>query len=314
MKTCAACRTDLPNDSYSKKQWKLDQRRCKICVTNNREVRPIPPKQDNNNDPNTNEIIKSLDSMYLDAEKISDEDLFKQPPPADDCPICFLRLPSLGKGRIHQTCCGKVICSGCIHAPIYDNQGNKVDNKKCAYCRTPWPDSEAKNIERMNKRVEVDDPIGIYNLGNWYRDGEYGFSQDYTKALELGHANAYTNVGYSYRIGHAYENGEGVKVNKGKARHYWELAAIGGDVSARHNLGNSELRKGNKVRALKHYMIAVKSGQDNSLAMIKWLYSNGHATKEDYTKALRVYQEYLDEIKSRQRDETAAADEDYCYY
>ena len=42
------------------------------------------------------------------------------------------------------------------------------------------------------------------------------------------------------------------------------------------------------------------------------MYSNGDATKEDYTKALQSYQTYLRGIKSRQRDE-AAADEDVCF-
>ena len=36
---------------------------------------------------------------------------------------------------------------------------------------------------------------------------------------------------------------------------------------------------------------------------IQDLYTKGQATKEDYTKALRARQAYLDEIKSRQRDD-----------
>ena len=67
-------------------------------------------------------------------------------------------------------------------------------------------------------------------------------------------------------------------------------------------------------RAIKHYMIASRSGYADSLEHIKQLYSNGHATKEDYTKALQFYQAYLGEIKSAQRDEAAAAHEDYRYY
>jgi len=61
-------------------------------------------------------------------------------------------------------------------------------------------------------------------------------------------------------------------------------------------------------------MIAVRGGCDKSLNIIKGLYSKGDATKEDYTKALRAYQEYLDEIKSPQRDEAAATYEDCRYY
>ena len=67
-------------------------------------------------------------------------------------------------------------------------------------------------------------------------------------------------------------------------------------------------------RALKHHMIAVADGYSKSLKDIHELYSDGHATKEDYTKALQSYQAYLGEIKSKQRDEAAAAREDYRYY
>ena len=52
------------------------------------------------------------------AAKLHDEKLFKEPPPKEDCPICFIRIPTLDTGSKFQTCCGKEICSGCIHAPV----------------------------------------------------------------------------------------------------------------------------------------------------------------------------------------------------
>ena len=119
---------------------------------------------------------------------------------------------------------------------------------------------------------------------------------------------AYCNIGY------AYNKGEGVEVDEKKATHYYELAAIGGNVQARHNLGIDEEDAGNFDRAIKHYIIAAGGGHNKSLNIIKELYSDGHATKEDYTKALQLFQEYLGEIKSRQRDEAAAADDQYRYY
>ena len=61
-------------------------------------------------------------------------------------------------------------------------------------------------------------------------------------------------------------------------------------------------------------MIASRDGFPASLKVIKQLYTNGHATKDDYTKALQAYQKYLGEIKSKQRDEAAAAQERYRYY
>ena len=41
---------------------------------------------------------------------------------------------------------------------------------------------------------------------------------------------------------------------------------------------------------------------------------NDHGTKDEYSKALRAYQSYLGEIKSDQRDEAAAYDEEFKYY
>ena len=66
-------------------------------------------------------------------------------------------------------------------------------------------------------------------------------------------------------------------------------------------------------RAIKHHMIAVRGGDNSSLAIIQELYSGGQATRDEYTKALRSYQKYLDEVKSSQRDEAATANEKYKY-
>ena len=50
------------------------------------------------------------------------------------------------------------------------------------------------------------------------------------------------------------------------ARHYFELAAMDGEVAARYNLGVTEENACNYDRALKHYMIAVRSGLTDSTA------------------------------------------------
>ena len=105
-----------------------------------------------------------------------------------------------------------------------------------------------------------------------------------------------------------------MEVDKEKAKHFYGLAAMKGDADARYNLATTEKNAGNINRALKHYMIAVQGGDSVSLDTIKVLYKYELATKENYTKALRSYQEYLGEIKSPQRDKAAAAHEDYRYY
>ena len=79
-------------------------------------------------------------------------------------------------------------------------------------------------------------------------------------------------------------------------------------------LGISLSNRGNFGRAIKHYMIAVESGHNESLNQIKQMYTNGNATKDDYATTLRAYQAYLVEIKSVDRDKAAAFSDDYRYY
>ena len=163
--------------------------------------------------------------------------------------------------------------------------------------------------------MEAGDIEAIYSMGAYYNKGLHGLPQDYNKALQLWHragdlgcTDAYFNVGI------VYANGEGVEVDQKKAKHYYELAAMGGSVYARHNLGVTEGKAGNHDRALRHFMIAVKDGGNESLETIRQGASIGHVTKDDYKKALESYQEYLNEIRSDQRDKAAALHDRFKYY
>ena len=79
------------------------------------------------------------------------------------------------------------ICSGCINAPLYDDRGNEVDNEKCPFCRAPTPSSHEEIVIMNKKRPDAGDAIAIHDIGCWYKDGDYGYPQDYSKALELFH-------------------------------------------------------------------------------------------------------------------------------
>jgi len=77
--------------------------------------------------------------------------------------------------------------------------------------------------------MEAGDAIAIHEIGVYYFHGDNGHPHDIRKALELykragelGHAESYNNIGV------AYFHGQGVGVNMKKAKHYYELAAMGG--------------------------------------------------------------------------------------
>ena len=245
------------------------------------------------------------------VSELHDGELFREPPPQfGDCPICFLRLPIIGSGRRYYACCGKILCSGCCHADVYDNHGNIIVGKKCAFCRTPNP-TLGEDIKWLTKRMEVDDPYAFFMMGCLHDEGDYGMPQDSAKAVEFWRKAG--KFGYN-NIGLAYDNGDGVERDEEMAIHYYELAAMEGGSYARYNLGVDEYDTGNYDRALKHHMIAVRGGDTDSVKNIQQLYMNGHATKDQYANALRSHQVYINEIKSDQRDKAAAFSDNYRYY
>ena len=145
-------------------------------------------------------------------------------------------------------------------------------------------------------------------IGGDYAEGRLGLTQDrakanelWLKAGELGCADAYSRLGYSYNTGASVER------NEKKAKHYYEIAAMKGDVQARYNLGLSESKAGNHhQRALKHMIIAARAGHTESLDVIKAGYTNWLVTKDAYENTLRAYHECQTEMKSDMRADSIA--------
>ena len=174
----------------------------------------------------------------------------------------------------------------------------------CPFCRSPHSSSVNEGIERLAKLMEKGNADAFYMHAGYYAQGAYGMPQDFEKANELlqkagelGCANAYYNLGVHY------DNGNGVEIDKKKADHFYELAAINGNVKARHQLGCVEGQAGNHQRSYKHFLLAAKAGHPGSLDRVKQGFMAGLVTKSEYGNTLRAYQTRVDEMKSEARDE-----------
>jgi len=178
----------------------------------------------------------------------------------------------------------------------------------CAFCRMPPPFSDEDHKKRVKKLTDNNHPYSFNFLAGEYEYGLRGLPQDHQKAIELwlkawelGCAGAY------YNLGVAYDQGTGVEIDKKKAKHYYELATMGGDIMARHNLGMMEGQAGNNERALKHFILTARAGDKESLAAVKNGFKAGMVTKDEYASILRAHQQRLDEIKSVERDKAEAS-------
>ena len=83
------------------------------------------------------------------AAELHDEEIFKDPPPREDCPICFLPLPLQPDESTFNLCCGKIICNGCIVSMVMEEmrKGKKNDELgMCAFCRSPHHSSDEERI------------------------------------------------------------------------------------------------------------------------------------------------------------------------
>jgi TPR repeat protein len=235
-----------------------------------------------------------------------DEKLFKQPSPNEDCPICYLRLPIETDQKNYESCCGKMLCCGCVRAHAI--AAADTERFKCVFCRTEAFTSDKVLIERLKKRMEANDAVAIYNLGTCYLLGTMGLRQDHAKALELFHKSA--KLGHHrahYALSACYREGGIVERDTRKATYHAQLAAMAGNVDARYDLGCDEGNAGNMDRAYKHWMISANVGCDSSMKAVQDGYKSGFVTKDDNAKTTRAYGNSIDEMKSDDRDRAAAA-------
>ena len=234
--------------------------------------------------------------------ELYDEKLFRDPPPPEECPICFLPLAVDAAHTVFNLCWGKTICNGCIYAMLEKEGVNILSS----FCRTPYVKSDEEEVRRTVKLMEKGNARAFNHLAGFYAEGEMGMPQDWLKANELwlkagdlGCSDAYFNLGNSYN------GGQGMEIDTEKAKHYFELAAMGG-VQARHNLGCMEEEADNPQRACKHFILAARAGFKQSLGSVKKGYKRGHITKDEYANTLRAYQKSQDEMKSEARDKAEA--------
>jgi tetratricopeptide (TPR) repeat protein len=234
--------------------------------------------------------------------ELRDELLFKQPESSwlGDFPICCLpHSIGIQKSSLN-VCCSKIICTGCAYTDILRQRRLLIPQEpSCAFCREPIARTKEEIHAMLMKRVEKNDPEAMTQMGIKRADeGDYSSAFEYsTKAAELGDAVAHYNLSVMYDLGQGVEKDEKKKV------YHLEVAAIGGHVYARHNLGCYEVRNGRMERAVKHFTIAANMGEEESMKAMWELHARGLVKKEQLTATLRAHQTAVDATKSQQREE-----------
>lgn len=160
----------------------------------------------------------------------SDDELFKDPPPKKECPICLLPMPYArpsvyGEVMTYMPCCGKILCCRCVESQTEEMINGKL-KAWCPFCRVPLPNSLDEHVRRMLKRIQMNDAEAASRLGFAYSLGDWGLQQDTNKALELWNRAAELGSSSAHSsIADAYHYGQGVEKDMNKAIQHWKIAA-----------------------------------------------------------------------------------------
>ena len=259
------------------------------------------------------------------AAEIRDEALFKDPPPKEDCSICFIPMPILLISSVtlppatissvpindfaiaheklairlmdvYYPCCGKFICGGCVYS--LKKSGNIGT---CPFCNASAIGKTAEEGAGKStmKRVEANDAGAICQLGSLYYHRREGYPQNETKAIELyTRAAALGNRKACYNLADAYHTRGDLK----KARFHIEAAAMAGREVTRFNLGCLDENSGNIERAIKHWTIAASAGFHSSMHNLLIALEKGHVSKESIDSTLKAYNNSCAEMRSEARD------------
>jgi len=260
----------------------------------------------------------------LRAAELHDEALFKDPPPKEDCPICFLPMPTkliccmslppatasslpiydfaiANEELVHKEmeqyfpCCGKTICCGCVHS--FCKSGN---TRKCPFCNSDRAGkTDEDDVEEMMKRVAANDAASINLLAGYYYHGRLGLQQDRTKAMELyGRAAELGNTKAHNNLAGIYHDGGDLK----NAKFHFEEGAMAGHEIARCNLGAIEYNSGNMERAFKHWTVAASAGSYNAMHEMRAFFEKGYVSRESIDSTLIAYNNSCTEMRSESRD------------
>ena len=244
-------------------------------------------------------------------------DLWKPPPPSEECPVCLVPLPLEREKTMYWACCGKLICYACCeeHNRALSVTNRKRDKKKlsplvltCPFCRSPIHKNDSELMSRYEKRVDKGDTQAMLNLGGKYKDGISGLRKNDEKTLELFQMAA--DLGSAEAIGQlgllAMDKEFTSVPNKTKAMEYFENAAAKGHILS-HDIIAIILRKeGNIDLAIKHWHLAAAAGHDDSTKCLWGCFNKGTLSKPDLEKALRAHKAALDEMNSEERERFAA--------
>jgi len=244
-------------------------------------------------------------------------EMWKPPPPTEECPVCLVPLPLQNSKATYWPCCGQTVCNACkaetdraLNITNIERYAKKLPpmESSCAFCRVSNHKRDSELIKRMEGRVAKGDLKAMVSLAGMYRDGEHGLARDETKTLELYHRAAALDCPNALLwLGTCFLEGElGLIQDLEKATSYFEDSAKKGNVISRLNLGDLKQLEEHHELAMKHFKLAAAAGHEDAVKQLWKYFSLKKLSKAELEEILRAHKEACDEMNSEERERYVA--------
>ena len=239
--------------------------------------------------------------------------------PRDLCPICCYALPEAAMKSRYKSCCGEMICMGCLygqHRTLVLGTGVKMPLKGskeeeqefermcyskipmlCPFCRAKEPYNNTEILKRLYKQIEKhNDPTAMNVVGWWSMKGIEGLPQNLKKAEKLFKRSFdLGNIDVAHLLKQLYNKYIPDQV---LVMEYLEEGTRRGNACCMMDLANHTLQSGNVKEATRLVIMSARLGLDKAMNKLMVYYRNGLLSKEDLATTLRAHKAANDEVNN----------------
>ena len=258
------------------------------------------------------------------------------PDPQVECVLCCHPLPLKLAESLYKSCCGKMICMGCILAqqrvlvigtdvklPLKGSKeeeqefmgiGHSERTSVCPFCNAKDVfDDDTESLKRLYTRIDkYNDPKAMKMLGLYYMKGERGLPKNLKRGEELlkrsydlGNPEAAFKLSFLHST-RLVDNAHEPSPFRDEARmlKYLEEGARRGNAACMIDLGARAAQSGDHEEAVRQYMIAACSGRDEAMQNLMTYYRPplSAISNDDFATTLRAHKVANDTRKSVPRD------------
>ena len=149
---------------------------------------------------------------------------------------------------------------------------------------------EKQELDALIMKADQSDVKAMIKLAEHYRSEE-----DFDKAFKYIHKSTlYQCPEGERKLGYYYEKGIGCDKDMVKARQYYELAAMHGDVKAKYNIGLYYFKNKQYPQAINYVKEAADLGNGKACALLGYFYEHAIGGNQDYVLAREAYLKALE--------------------